>query len=60
MSAGHVSTWTEDEDGWPVIVCSCGWTAQSMPDAETAADAWGDHMYVVGFKDGQYAEARFA
>jgi hypothetical protein len=39
----HVSSWDEDDDGWPYITCSCGWATSPLPDAETAGDVWGDH-----------------
>jgi hypothetical protein len=39
----HVSTFTEDDAGWPTVSCSCGFTFGPVPDMETAADVWGDH-----------------
>lgn len=48
----HVSEWDEDEQRWPTVACSCGWGGNSFPDTETAADAWGDHMYDVGYQAG--------
>lgn len=39
----HVSTIEEDDDGWYIIRCSCGFGFGPVPGAETAADVWGDH-----------------
>lgn len=49
----HVSDFDEDEDGWHVVRCSCGVESPGLPDMETAADVWGDHMYAVGYATGQ-------
>ena len=49
----HRSDWTED-DGFITVECTkrdCPWEIV-VPDAETAGDAWGDHMYDVGVADG--------
>lgn len=54
MTTEHFSTWDEDDDGFITLGCSCGWTpGGAMPDAETAADVWGDHRYDVGYADGR-------
>lgn len=51
---GHISQWDYD-DGWITVSCEregCGWSI-TVPDAETGGDAWGDHMYEVGYADSQ-------
>jgi len=43
----HISSFDEDDDGWPIVRCSCGFQFGPVPDMETAADVWGDHQYEV-------------
>ena len=33
----------QDDDGWFFVSCLCGWQFGPLPDAEDAADAYGDH-----------------
>lgn len=50
----HMSVWeTEGAYGSVTISCACrGLGPLEVPDAETAGDVWGDHMYEVGRADG--------
>lgn len=45
MTDGHYTLMFErDEDGWWMAQCRCGWRLPaSVPDADLAADAYGDH-----------------
>lgn len=43
----HGLTLTEDDDGWAVAECGCGWISPPCPDDETAAGFWGDHRSVL-------------
>lgn len=50
----HVTnSFYEDDDGWHVITCRCGWSVEGLPDSETAMDVYGEHCYHEGFGDGQ-------
>lgn len=33
----------KDREGWEFIKCDCGWKSPPVPDAEIAADLYGDH-----------------
>lgn len=42
----HMTYYSEndDDDGeWWSVTCLCGWSADGLPDMETAADCGGDH-----------------
>jgi hypothetical protein len=60
MPGEHVSSFDEDEDGWPIVTCSCGFTFGPVPDAETAADVWGDHCSDVYRARAERAETQLA
>lgn len=45
------SAFHEDDDGWFVVACACGWDTDPMPNAETAADVFGDHCYSAGVRE---------
>lgn len=34
----------EDDDGWWVSECGCGWFSPPCPDLNTAAEVWGGHL----------------
>lgn len=48
----------ENDEGWYVPECQCGWTWAPVPDAETAADALMEHAYVQGVRDHKKGRAR--
>lgn len=39
----HLTNFEENDEGWWIARCSCGWECDCLPDAETAADCGGDH-----------------
>ena len=39
----HGGTLDEDDQGFPFVVCACGWCSAPAPDNETAMDMFGDH-----------------
>lgn len=41
--AMHGLTLDEDEDGWNISTCECGWESPPCPDAEIAAEFFADH-----------------
>lgn len=41
----------EDDEGWTLAACVCGWTGGPFPGIEDAADWYGDHCYAAGAKD---------
>lgn len=34
----------QDDDGWWVAECGCGWVTPACPDLNTAAEVWGGHL----------------
>lgn len=40
----HTSDIFEDEDGWIIARCTCGWQFGAVPDNETATDVLMDHV----------------
>lgn len=41
---GHGITFEQDEGGWDIATCVCGWSGPPCPDKEIAADFWGAHL----------------
>lgn len=52
--ARHASELVEEEDGWVVPTCSCGWRFRPVPDAETMTDVLMDHAREVGRREACY------
>jgi hypothetical protein len=48
----HITDGVDTVDGFIEINCRCRWNFVG-PDYETAVDAFGEHCYEVGFRDGQ-------
>lgn len=45
MSAEHLLTLDQDDDGWDVAECSCGWRISAgVPGADIAAEFWHEHV----------------
>lgn len=44
---------TENDEGWYIGVCNCGWGGALYPSAEDACDALMDHAYEAGVLDAQ-------
>lgn len=44
-------TFERDEDGWWQVECHCGWKEGPFPGADDAADAFGDHRYIIGLHE---------
>lgn len=45
----HQSDWQEEEeDGWLIPQCTCGWRFGPVPDLETLVDVLMDHAYEIG------------
>ena len=40
----HSLTLQQDDDGWDIAECSCGWVGPPCPDKEIAAEFWGQHL----------------
>jgi len=40
---GHGCYFDEDDMGFYMARCACGWLSPPVPDKEDAADAYGDH-----------------
>jgi hypothetical protein len=53
MTIHVTSNFFTDDEGFESIACRCGWSAEGLPDSETAIDAFGEHCYEAGFNDGQ-------
>lgn len=45
----HLTEVDGDGDEWSMS-CSCGMTVGGLPDADTAADTVGDHLFAAGVK----------
>jgi hypothetical protein len=45
--APHFISLTEDDDGWRLAECSCGWVTPPMPDHDEAAQMWGEHLHAA-------------
>lgn len=44
----HTILFEKDEDDWWLVECACGWKlTMSVPDADIAADEYGDHREEV-------------
>lgn len=43
----HTLTLDQDEGGWDVPTCSCGWVGPPCPDTEIAAEFYTDHRMAV-------------
>jgi hypothetical protein len=41
---GHALTLDIDRDGWDIAYCKCGWKSEPMPDVETAAEFYAQHV----------------
>jgi len=41
----HMSDIYEDEDGWIIPRCTCGWEWGPVPDRETATDVLMEHVF---------------
>lgn len=52
-----ISLFEEDEDGWWVAECACGWITPPVPGADDAADMYGDHRAAEAFREGTEAAA---
>lgn len=39
----HTMEFDQDEDGWDIVRCDCGWVSPPCPGKEEAAGFWGDH-----------------
>lgn len=39
----HMLELTQDDDGWDIAKCDCGWVSPPCPDSATAAEFWADH-----------------
>lgn len=40
----HSLTLTEDDIGFDIAVCACGWTGPPVPDQEIAGDSFAQHV----------------
>ena len=40
----HAIELTQDDDGWDMSRCDCGWVSPPCPDPDTAAGFWGDQL----------------
>lgn len=40
----HAIELTQDDDGWDIAQCGCGWVSPPCPDPDIAAGFWGDHL----------------
>lgn len=48
----HSSDSYEDDDGWIIARCSCGWVFGPVPDHETETDVMMDHAAEVAAAEG--------
>lgn len=47
MTTHHGLELDQDDEGWDVAFCMCGWTSPPVPGKEIAAECWADHRLVV-------------
>lgn len=55
----HAIELTQDDDGWDIAQCGCGWVSPPCPDPDIAAGFWGDHLtaaWVLTFTKVQEAD----
>lgn len=51
MSDHYSVDLNENDEGWFIGVCNCGWGGAPYPSAEDACDALMDHAYEAGVAD---------
>ena len=45
LAQAHQSLTRQDDEGWYVAICTCGWDYGLLPDAETATDFLMGHAF---------------
>lgn len=54
MMQEHLSEdFCQQDDGWWVARCTCGFGSAPLPDSETACDMLMQHAYFMGQKESQ-------